>query len=62
MTVQYFSGTQTSVLVMNDTVATALQMVLEEYADAMQVSDLPQYVKWGVGEVLESFHSEWMDI
>jgi len=62
MTVQYFNGTETSVLVMNDKVATALQIVLEKYADSMQASDLPRYVKWSIGEVLESFHSEWMDI
>ena len=60
--VEYFSSIDQTVLIMNDTVASSLQTVLETYADDMQASDLPQYVKWDIGAVLEAFGSDWMDI
>jgi len=59
--VEYFSGIDLNVLIMNDTVGDSLQTVLEAYADDMQASDLPQYVKWDIGAVLEAFGSDWMD-
>ena len=59
--VECFSSIDQTVLIMNDTVASSLQTVLETYADDMQASDLPQHVKWDIGAVLEAFGSDWMD-